>query len=234
MKAHQYGPPEPVFEPRMWDGGSYAPLVAPWLHPHERLLGIVKVELSTLIRRRLPRKVRPGKHATGVLGAMAGAFEAVLSIAEAFEFVDFGITRTIRRVVRGAGLKGGWQSLAGQFAIAVRTGPRTRSSSNYDNKDAIMVFTESRILVMETTFARGPRPSNLPPERQHREAQCLGEILPEQLRSVEVRHTSLSERVDLHFSDGSMAAVDVDKDQVQALEALSQGIAPPPRPDRGR
>ncbi|MFI9645431.1 hypothetical protein ACIHAA_03910 [Streptomyces sp. NPDC052040] len=227
MKAHQYGPPEPVFEPRMWDGGSHVPLMTPWLHPHERLLGIVEVKLSDMIRRKLPRKVRPGKHATGLLGVMAGAFEAVLEVVHAFENYDFGITRTIRRVVRGTGFKGGWQSQAGQFAIAVRIG--SAASSSYDSISALMVFTDSRILLMDTVLAKGPQPRDLPRERLHREGFRLGEMLPQQLRNVDVRHTSLSRRVELHFSDGSMAAVDVDKDQVQALEALSRGIAPPPR-----
>lgn len=70
----------------------------------------------------------------------------------------------------------------------------------------------------------------IPPGTPLMEARRLGEILPGQLRSVAIRHTWLSERVDLHFADGSLVAVEAAKEQDRALEALSQGIVPPPRP----
>ncbi|MFJ5534719.1 hypothetical protein [Streptomyces sp. NPDC093261] len=228
MSAGQYGPPEPIFEPRLFGGGSHVPLMAPWLQPHERLLGIVDVKLSDLIRRTLPRELRPDKRWSDTLGAVEAAVEAAASTADAVENVDFGVVRRLRRIVRGAGLTGGWQSMAGQFVIAVRTGPRTPST--YDNEKALMVFTDRRILVMCTVSAKKvPLFGKVPPGTQLREARRLAEILPGQLRSVAIRHTSLSERVDLHFADGSLAAVEVAKEQARALEALSQGIVPPPR-----
>src|SRR5690349_7050183 len=113
MSAGQYGPTQPIFEPALFGGGSHVPLIAPRLQPHERLLGIVEVRLSTVIRRSLPRKLRAGKEWRGARGAAKGAFEGAVSVAEAFEFFDFGIIRRIRRIVRGAGLTGGWQSVAG-------------------------------------------------------------------------------------------------------------------------
>ncbi|MGR6973080.1 hypothetical protein ACU639_26400 [Streptomyces cynarae] len=228
MSAGQYGPPQPIFEPRLFGGGSHVPLIAPWLQPHERLLGIVAVKLSDLIRRPLPRELRPGKQWTGTLGAVQGAAEAAASAADAVEFLDFGVTRRLRRILRGAGLTGGWQSMAGQFAVAVRTGPDT--SSTYDNERALMVFTDRRILLMCTVSTKKvPLFGKVPPGTPLREARRLGEILPGQLRSVVIRHTSLSERVDLHFADGSLVAVEATKEQARALEALSRGIVPPPR-----
>ncbi|MEU6366622.1 hypothetical protein ABZ876_13015 [Streptomyces sp. NPDC046931] len=229
MSAGQYGPPQPIFEPHLYGVGSHVPLIAPWLQPHERLLGIVDVKLSDLIRRTLPRELRPGKRWRGTLGAVDGAAEGAESAADAVENFDFGIIRRLRRIVRGAGLTGGWQSMAGQFAIAVRTGPRTPST--YDNEQVLLVFTDRRILLMCTVSAKkGALLGKVPPGTQLKEARRLGEILPGQLRSVAVRHTWLSERVDLHFADGSLAAVEVAKEQARALEALSQGIVPPPRP----
>jgi hypothetical protein len=234
MSAGQYGPTQPIFEPPLFGGGSHVPLIVPWLQPHERLLGIVEVKLSDVIRRSLPRKLRTGKQWTGPRGAAEGAFEGALSVADAFEFFDFGIIRRIRRIVRGAGLKGGWQSVAGQFVIAVRTGPDP-SRSHYDNERALMVFTDRRILLMCTVSTRNekvPRFGKVPPgeRRRREEARCLGEILPGQLRSVAIRHNWFSGRVDLHFADGSLAALELYEKDARALESLSQGIVPPPRP----
>ncbi|GAA3820017.1 hypothetical protein GCM10022403_061820 [Streptomyces coacervatus] len=233
MTAGQYGPTQPIFEPDLFRGGSHVPLISPWLQPHERLLGIVKVTLSDVIRPSLPRKLRTGQ-STGVLGAVDGATEAVASVADAFDMFDFGIIRRIRRIVRGAGLKGGWQSVAGQFVIAVRTGPDP-SRSGYDNDEVLMVFTDRRILLMCTVSIRNkkvPLFGKVPPGEKvsRREARCLGELLPGQLRSVAIRHNWLSNRVDLHFADGSLAALELYEKDARALEALSQGIVPPPRP----
>ncbi|NUQ97062.1 MAG: hypothetical protein HOY79_11020 [Streptomyces sp.] len=230
MSADQYGPTQPVFEPDLFGGGSHVPLIAPWLQPHERLLGIVEVTLSTVIRPSLPRKLRTGQST----GAVDGAIEAVASVADAFDMFDFGIFRRIRRIVRGAGLKGGWQSMAGQFVIAVRTG-HDPSRSRYDNNQVLMVFTDRRILLMCTVSIRNkkvPLFGKVPPGEQvgRKEARCLGELLPGQLRSVAVRHNWLSSRVDLHFADGSLVALDLYEKDARALEALRQGIAPSPRP----
>ncbi|MDT0469839.1 hypothetical protein [Streptomyces gibsoniae] len=228
MSTGQNGLPQPIFEPYLYGVGSHVPLIAPWLQPHERLLGIVDVELSDLIRRTLPRELRPGKQWTGVLGAVEGTTEAAASAVDAVENFDFGMIRGLRRIVRGAGLTGGWQSMAGQFVITVRTGPDTRRT--YDNKGVLMVFTDRRILLMCTVSSgKVPLFGKIPPGTPLKEARRLGEILPGQLQSVAVRHTSLSRRVDLHFADGSLAALEVHEQQARALEALSQGIVPPPR-----
>ncbi|POX45954.1 hypothetical protein C3488_27945 [Streptomyces sp. Ru72] len=114
--------------------------------------------------------------------------------------------------------------------IAVRTGPGI-SRTDYDNERALMVFTDRRILLMCTVSSKKvPLFGKIPPGTPLMEARRLGEILPGQLRSVAIRHTWLSERVDLHFADGSLVAVEAAKEQDRALEALSQGIVPPPRP----
>lgn len=233
MSAGQYGPTQSIFEPDLFGGGSHVPLIAPWLQPHERLLGIVKVRLSSVIRPSLPRKLRTGQ-STGVLGAVDGATEAVALVVDAFENFDFGIIRRIRRIVRGAGLKGGWQSVAGQFVIAVRTGPDP-SRSRYDNDKVLMVFTDRRILLMCTVSIwnkKVPLFGKVPPGEQvgREEARYLGELLPGQLRSVAIRRNWLSDRVDLHFADGSLAALGLYEKDARALESLSQGIVPPPRP----
>ena len=230
MSTGQYGPTQPIFEPTLYGGGSHVPLIAPWLQPHERLLGIVKVTLSDVIRPSLPRKLRTGQST----GAVDGAIEAVASVADAFEFFDFGIIRRIRRIVRGAGLKGGWQSVAGQYVIAVRTGPDP-SRSSYDNDEVLMVFTDRRILLMCTVSIKNkkvPLFGKVPPGEQlsREKARCLGELLPGQLRRVAIRRNWLSDRVDLHFADGSLAALELYEKDARALEALSQGIVPPPRP----
>lgn len=227
MSADSYGPAQPVFEPRLFGGGSHVPLMAPWLQPRERLLGIVDITLSDLIPR-VPRAFRRGTQWSGARGAAQGAVDAAASAADAVEFFDFGIVRRLRRAVRGAGLTGGWTTVAGRFVIAVRTGPD--SSSTYDNQRVLMVFTDRRILLMCTVSTKKvPLFGKVPPGQQLREARCLGEIPPEQLQRVVIRHTSLSERVDLHFADGSLAAVEAGKEQAYALEALSRGVVPPPR-----
>jgi hypothetical protein len=232
MKADQYGPPEPVFEPSLIGGDSHVPLIAPWLQPHERLLGIVDVDLNDLIRHSVPRKLRPGNTRRGALDVLASAVVAVMWVVNIFGAFNDVFIRSVRRIVRGAGLTGGWQSMAGRFVIAVRTGPDTLDT--YDNSDALMVFTDRRILLMCTVRVKAapvPVSGKVPPGTQRRtETRVLGEIQPGELRSVVIRHTWVSNRVDLHFADGSRAAVEASTDQAEALEALSRGIVPPPRP----
>jgi len=72
MSAGQCGPTQPIFEPYLFAGGSHVPLIAPWLQPHDRLLGIVKVRLSDVIRRSPPRKLRADKQWTGAVYTTPG------------------------------------------------------------------------------------------------------------------------------------------------------------------
>lgn len=112
--------------------------------------------------------------------------------------------------------------------LAVRTGPD--NPGTYDTQRVLMAFTDRRVLLMCTVSTKKvPLFGKVPPRIKLREARCLGEFPPGQLQRVVIRHTSLSERVDLHFADGSLAAVEANKEQARALEQLSRGIVPPPR-----
>ncbi|WP_405011392.1 hypothetical protein [Kitasatospora sp. NBC_01539] len=188
---------------------SFVPLVAPLVPPGERLLGVVDLELSDLIRR-VPRRHRPRKD--GVLRVLFLLADLVGVVVELLEEAVFGLARTVRRLVRGRGLSGGWQSQAGRFAIAVLTG--TEATPAFDNHDLLVVVTDRRILL--AAEGRGQR------------IVRLGEVPREHLRRVELRLTAVSGRADAHFADGSRAALEVRARDAAALEALGRGAVPPP------
>ncbi|WP_354642501.1 hypothetical protein [Kitasatospora camelliae] len=209
----QYGAPQygaQVYSSHRYTTGpdSYVPTVAPVVPPGERLLGIVNVDLSDLVRR-VPRRYRPERD--GALRVLYYLFDIVAVVIELLEEAVFGFFRVMRRIFRGRGLVGGWESQAGRFAIAVLTGPK--ATRDYENHDTLMVFTDRRILLVHE-LGKGP--------------EVLGEIPGGQLTRIELRLTAVSGRADAHFADGSRAALEIGEKDAAALEALARGAVPPP------
>ncbi|WP_457030893.1 hypothetical protein [Kitasatospora sp. P5_F3] len=190
-------------EPRPLGGESYRPLFAPLLQPGEQIHAVAELTLSDLIRR-VPRKYRPGAATRGAMAAFGALFELVAVIAELLFEAVFGFFRMIRRITRGRGLQGGWGSQAGQFVIAVRHG--YEGAAPMDNNRAVLAFTDRRILLADHLVSVGLKP--------------LGELPYGRIRRVEDRTGGVSDRVDLHFADGSLAALSQGTDEARALVAL--------------
>jgi hypothetical protein len=216
----------PAFAPPSFNGKpSYIDVVAPWVHPQERLHAVLRVRLCGMIRHRVPRRHRPVKPARskpmGPLHKAVAMIVMPLSVllnlgGAAAEFLSATLYAFFRALViplRGRPLKGGWSSQAGQFVISVRTGPSY--TTGYDNERTLMAFTDRRVLLVHDG-ARG--------------AESLGEFGREQLHQAEIRHWTFSNRVDLYFADGSLAAAEVTTPQAEALQALSRGELPAPWP----
>ncbi|MFJ8046130.1 hypothetical protein ACIRBX_37025 [Kitasatospora sp. NPDC096147] len=190
-------------EPRPLGGDSYRPLFAPHLQPGERIHAVAEVRLSDLIRR-VPRKYRPGDATTGAMAAVAALSELVAAVAELLIEAVFGLVRVIRRIARGRGLQGGWESQAGRFVVMVRHG--YRGARPMDNDRVFAAFTDRRILLADHLVGAGLRP--------------LGDLPYGRIRRVEDRTGGISDRVDLHFADGSLAALSQTPDEARALVAL--------------
>ncbi|QKW21773.1 hypothetical protein HUT16_24350 [Kitasatospora sp. NA04385] len=200
-----------VYEPHRLGGGSHLPLIAPHLAPGERVHAVVDVQLSDLLRR-VPRRHRP-KERDGLIRVLDLLFNAVAVVAEAVEEAVGGFFRNLRRIFRGRGLAGGWESQAGRFAVQVLTGGR--AGVRYENRSTTLVFTDHRILLGDTLSQGYDR---------------YGEIPRAQLARIEPRNGSWSSRVEAYFADGSRVALDVSPDShVRALETLLRGQLPPPR-----
>ena len=209
-QAHGYPPVQPYSSIRRSHGAdSFLPAVAPLVPPGERLLGVVDLELSDLIRR-VPRRHRPRRD--GILLVLFVLLDLVAVVVELVEEVLFGAARVVRRIVRGRGLGGGWQSQAGRFAIAVLTG--TKATVAFENHDVLLAFTDRRVLLLF--------------EGSGDSIEVLGEIPREHLARIELRLTAVSGRADAHFADGSRAALEVKQRDAAALEALARGAVPPP------
>ncbi|MFD0570035.1 hypothetical protein ACFQ0T_13410 [Kitasatospora gansuensis] len=131
--------------------------------------------------------------------------DLIAVIVEAIYESIFGFFRNLRRLFRGRGLQGGWTSQAGQFVIAVRHSPI--GGGQPDNDGALLVLTGSRTVIFEGAIGR---------------VAVLGELPYGQLRKVELRHHSMSDRVDLHFADGSLAAIEMDAQQAQVLAGTAR------------
>ncbi|GAA4866360.1 hypothetical protein [Kitasatospora terrestris] len=206
MTGSQYGAVHGVFEPRRNDEGTYAALARPLLAPDEPLRGIVAAELHNLVRR-LPRRHR-GKDEAGPVVIGWAALEIVTDLFGAL--VDLVLELpglligAVRRLVRGRALVGGWRSTAGRLAADVRRGPSWCPVP--DNDEVLLVFTDGRIL--------------LAAEGKGGLMEFFGELPRAELRRVTVRHTWISNRVDLRFADGSLLAVEAGLDNARALEAL--------------
>lgn len=205
-------PPSGVFSPPRYGVGSYVPAVEPLVPAGERLLGVVDVRLSNLVRHTVPRRYRPAE--PGARNPLARVLAPLVSLWYAAGYVWEGfwaVLRFLRGPVRGPSLRGGWESEAGRFAVAVRTGPRHHRG--YDNAAALLAFTTRRVLVLY-----------LGPGRK--EAEALGEVLRERVREARDRHTWFSSRVDLCFADGSLVALEVERRRARALGALVRGAVP--------
>jgi len=206
MMPSQYAAPQGIYESKRYTSGpTYGQMAMPLLAPGERPYGVVKAQLSDLIRR-VPRKYR-GKEMGGAAAVAYGAVEVLVDfaglLAELVEDLTWGLIRSFRRLLRGRGLTGGWQSQAGRFTVAVRAGDS--SEKNYDNDRVYLVFTDRRILLAAEFRDR---------------MEALGELPYQQLVKVKNRRTWISGRVDLTFADGSLVALEADEDDARALQSL--------------
>ncbi|MFG2697918.1 hypothetical protein [Kitasatospora sp. NPDC048407] len=198
---HPYGAPS--FPGTVQHGGEHLPKIAHLLAPGEQVRGIVDTDLCDLIRRP-PRRYRKA-HSGGVAEVGLGCLFVLVNLGEFLAYLvedcTWGVIRMFRRLFRGRGLIGGWRSQAGQFVVAVRS-----ADGNYENDDVLMVFTDRRILLAGRGGSRTLR--------------ALGELPYAQLVRVEPRHTWLSNRADLHFADGSKAALEIIEKELNPLVAL--------------
>ncbi|MFC8719840.1 hypothetical protein [Kitasatospora sp. NPDC057198] len=193
-------------------GGEHLAEVAHLVAPGEQVRGVVDVDLCDLIRRppRRYRKERFGRTADAGIGCLSLVFDFGEFVSDLVEDCTWGLIRSLRRLFRGRGLTRGWESQAGQFARAVRA-----ADNDHDNDDALLVFTDRRILLAGSG-------SNAPGRTlaDRRGTRTLGELPYAHLVRVEPRHTWISSRVDLHFADGSLAALEVYPKELAALVAL--------------
>ncbi|MFD8597739.1 hypothetical protein ACFV1L_22315 [Kitasatospora sp. NPDC059646] len=201
VRPGQLGGAAPAFGAVQY-GGEHLPKIAHLPAPGERVLGIVDADLCDLIRRtpRRYRTARSGGVAEAGFGCLFVLFNLGDFVADLIEDCTWGLIRSLRRLFRGRGLTGGWPSQAGRFVVAVRS-----ADSGYDNDDVLIVFTDRRIL-LAGGLGRTPR--------------LLGELPYAHLRRVEPRHTWMSDRTDLHFADGSLAALEVAEKELAGLVAL--------------
>ncbi|MFJ9521579.1 hypothetical protein ACIRPK_25395 [Kitasatospora sp. NPDC101801] len=204
MTAGQYGAPQGFAEPRPLGGDSYRPLVAPYLRPNEQVHAVLELKLSDLIRR-VPRKHQRGKPGPAALLGLMVLLDLVAVVVEAVYESIFGFVRNLRRLFRGRGLRGGWTSQAGQFVLAVRHGSGVGLP---DNDGAQLVLAGGRTVIFKASHTVG--------------VTVLGELPHGQLRKVELRHTAMSDRVDLHFADGSLAAIEMDAEQARVLAGTAR------------
>ncbi|MGW4805401.1 hypothetical protein [Kitasatospora sp. NPDC004272] len=210
MSHPPYGAPQ--FQGALPHGGEHLPEVAHLPVPGERVHGIVDADLSDLIRRppRRYRKERFGRTADAGIGCLSLVFDFGEFVSDLLEDCTWGLIRTFRRLLRGRGLTRGWESQAGGFARAVRA-----ADNDHENDDVLLVFTDRRILLAGSG-------TNTPGRTlaDRRGARVLGELPHAHLVRVEPRHTWISSRVDLHFADGSLAALEVYPKELAALVAL--------------
>ncbi|MFF4343991.1 hypothetical protein ACFY00_29180 [Kitasatospora sp. NPDC001540] len=189
-------------------GAQRLPEVAHLLPPGEQPRGVVDADLCDLVRRppRRYRNERSGRAAEAAFGCLFVFVNLAEYLADLLEDCTWGLIRSLRRLFRGRGLTGGWESQAGRFARAVRG-----ADNDYENDDVLLLFTDRRILLAGSG-------DNTPADR--RAVRVLGELPYAHLRRVEPRHTWISSRVDLHFADGSLLALEVYESDLAALVAL--------------
>lgn len=193
--------------------------VAPWLQPQERLLVTVGVSLNLLIRNRVPRRYRkkepeqPEREVGLLLRLLGGILMGVVwacsmggIIGESLSSCLLGTLRLMVLPIRGRPFRGGWRSQAGQFVIAVRTGPSY--FRDFDNSMALMAITNRRLLLLHQGAKRG---------------ECLAEFPREQLRSLTDRSHWYSDRMDIHFADGSLVAVGIGESGRELLLSALNG-----------
>ncbi|MFD7728761.1 hypothetical protein ACFV6F_00005 [Kitasatospora phosalacinea] len=193
-------------------GAQHLPEAAHLVAPGEQLRGIVDTDLCDLVRRppRRHRKDPSGRAAETAFGCLFVFVNLAEYLAELVEDCTWGLVRSLRRLFRGRGLTGGWQSQAGRFVVAVRSAGRS-----YDNDDVLLLFTDRRILLV----GNGDNVSGRTLD-DRRAKRVLGELPYAQLVRVRPRHTWVSLRADLHFADGSRAALDIGENDLAALVAL--------------
>ncbi|MFE1319966.1 hypothetical protein [Kitasatospora phosalacinea] len=209
-------PAHPPYGAPPMPGAQHLPEVAHLVAPGEQLRGIVDTDLCDLVRRppRRYRKDPSGRAAETAFGCLFVFVNLAEYLAELVEDCTWGLVRSLRRLFRGRGLTRGWQSQAGRFVIAVRSAER-----DHDNDDVLLLFTDRRILLVGNGD-NTPGPASRRTFDHDRAKHVLGELPYAHLARVQPRHTWVSLRADLHFADGSRAALDIGEDDLAALVAL--------------
>ncbi|WP_033215191.1 hypothetical protein [Kitasatospora phosalacinea] len=201
-------PAHPPYGAPPLPGAQHLPGAAHLVPPGEQLRGVVDADLCDLVRRppRRYRNERHGRAAEAGIGCLSAVFYFGDYVADLLEDCTWGLIRSLRRLLRGRGLTRGWESQAGRFARTVRG-----ADNDYENDDVLLLFTDRRILLAGSG-------TNTPADR--RAVRVLGELPYAHLARVEPRHTWISSRVDLHFADGSLLALEVHEKELAALVAL--------------
>ncbi|MFF4800066.1 hypothetical protein ACFY1U_16920 [Streptomyces sp. NPDC001351] len=174
----------------------------------EQLHRAFSAGLDPLAPERVPRRHRPPRppgHGTedrsfrglGVLllplywiAAAGAVLMAPVEKVEDWFWRGFGMWR----LVRGRVWQGGWESDAGRFVIAVRSGDRRGS---YENDRFLLTFTDRRVLLLSSSSSREHETPELFAEYPRHVVRLRSEPHP-------ARHRN---RVDLAFPDGSWVAL---------------------------
>jgi hypothetical protein len=203
------------------------PHLDPWLAEHgtrclwsgESLQGAFPMELDVLVPETLPKQYRRAKPEANeearlkggwrLLNPLVGIMWLVSIPAGLVEWAGTGTWRGFRRLFRGQTWSGGWESTAGRFICAVRTGPM--NITGYDNKKFALVLTDRRLLLM-----------NIPTHPEREAAQLLTELPRGQFgRRREPHPRRHGSRVDIAFPDSSWVALHAERRaQVDEIAAL--------------
>ncbi|UNO39647.1 hypothetical protein [Streptomyces sp. MST-110588] len=195
-----------------------------YLRAGEVLRGAFPVRFDPLVPERVPKAYRrPVPQAAGDSGRSKGCSAWLLwpvkAVAAAISLpaglLEEGGSRTwrgIRRAFRGPVWQGGWESAAGRFVIAGRTGGV--EGTGYDNDALVLVFTDQRLLLL-----------NEPGSPERVAAQLLGEWWRGQFAERREGHPARHRyRVDVAFPDGSWVALSADeRDHVPRISGLLRG-----------
>ncbi|MFJ1705038.1 hypothetical protein [Kitasatospora sp. NPDC088346] len=191
-----------------------------WLEPGEYLHGVADVGLDRFVRRELPRRLRVEKPplpagAKAPAGRKRGCLMTVLLfplllldlghvVEDVAEALTEATVKGVRRMFHGRPFVGGWDSLAGRFVVAVRTGPTAHR--RYRHTRALLAFTDRGVLLVD-----------------HDHGELLGRFRRAELGGTGIVRSRQPKRVDLCFADGSLVAVVADSaGAAQVLRALTQ------------
>ncbi|MYU52764.1 MULTISPECIES: hypothetical protein [Streptomyces] len=195
------------------------------LRPGETLLGALSVRLDQLVPDTIPKRCRRPKPAAEGKARFTGWGRIFLPVAAVMwvcsvpaGLLEAGARQTwrgLRRIFRGPVWEGGWDSAAGWFVVATRTG--TSDIANYYNEQLALAFTDQRLLLLSN-----------PAEPDRRAAELFGEVPRGQFtRRREPPPPRHKGRADIAFTDGSWLALASDDRREGALLA---GLLAPEQP----
>ncbi|GAA1349750.1 hypothetical protein [Streptomyces beijiangensis] len=201
------------------EGAQLAEHSRGFLLPGESLVAAFGMRLDQFVPEVLPRRYRTPKPEADAAARLKGGWRLlnpviwvmyVVSVPAGLgEAACSGTWRGIRRLFRGKVWHGGWESGAGHFVRAVRTGPSY--SSGHGHKSYVLTVTDRRLLLLTTSSTVLPRP-----------AQLLGELPRGQFARRRASHPPRhKDRVDIAFTDGSWVALEAERRiQVEQIASL--------------